>query len=195
MDRKELIEKFINKFGKERIGYITADREFDGYEWLSYLQAEEIDYVQRLKENTINMTNSRGKFTRASVLCSGVEPGSEMGFGKRKIYQSCSLETEITVAKSPLNVTVLLAHSRNIKDPTLAYRQRWSIESGFKAMKSGGFNMDHTHLIKPKRICNLFKIIAILTCLTLKIGVLIDQKYQKNMVEELGHLLGMLYRS
>jgi hypothetical protein len=61
--RKELIEKFTTKFGKERIAYIVSDREFDGNEWLSYLKSQKIDFVQRLKENSINMTNIRGNLS------------------------------------------------------------------------------------------------------------------------------------
>jgi hypothetical protein len=66
---------------------------------------------------------------------------------------------------------VLLAHSPEISDPTLAYKQRWAIETGFRSMKSGGFNMQHTHLTKPKRVTNLFRIISLVTAIFMKLGV------------------------
>lgn len=175
-DRKELFEKFISAYGIGKIAYITADREFDGNEWLSYLESNDIEYVQRLKDKVLKMTNSRGSYEKAEVLCRHVCVGDYECFGKRKIYQSHGFETQVTVAKSPKNEIILLAHSEGVKDPTLAYRLRWGIECGFKSMKSGGFNMDATHLTKPKRIGNMYKIIAILMAFTLKLGVLIDEK-------------------
>jgi hypothetical protein len=174
-DRKELVEKFIAKFGKHRIAYIVADREFDGKEWLTYLVTNQIDYVQRLKENIIHMTSSRGEFRQASLLCAHVPASCQEALGVRKIYKTNSFSTNVTIVKSPKNITLLLAHSPGIKDPALAYGTRWAIESGFKAMKTGGFNIEGTGLTKPKRICNLYKLVAMLTAIVLKLGVMIDE--------------------
>lgn len=174
-DRKELVEKFIAKFGRHRIAYIVADREFDGKEWLTYLVESQIDYVQRLKEKIIHMTNSRGEFRQASSLCAHVPASCQEALGVRKIYTTNSFSTNITIVKSPKNNTVLLAHSPAIKEPAPAYGTRWSIESGFKAMKTGGFNIEGTGLTKPKRICTLYKLVAMLTALALKLGIMIDQ--------------------
>jgi Transposase DDE domain len=63
---------FIKLFGKGQISYVVADREFDGYEWLSYLKDEGISYVQRLKDNIICMGNRNGKVVRAKKLCRGL---------------------------------------------------------------------------------------------------------------------------
>lgn len=67
----------------------------------------------------------------------------------------------------------MLAHSADIGDPTYAYGFRWGIELGFRAMKSGGFNIEDTGLTHPKRITTLYSIIAILTALSYKAEMLI----------------------
>jgi hypothetical protein len=173
-DRKELLNKFINEFGKDRIQYVVADREFDGNEWLSHLKDSEIGYVQRLKENTICMSNSRGKMVRAKDLCHQIGVGEKESFGERRIYKSHNFHTNITVTRSSKGKVVMLAHSEGIDDPTYAYGFRWGIEVGFRAMKTGGFNIEDTGLTHPSRITTLYRIIAILTALSYKGGMLIE---------------------
>jgi hypothetical protein len=173
-DRKELLEKFISVFGKAKIAYITADREFDSYEWLNYLTQEQISYVQRLKEKSVCITDSRGRYVRGNHLCHDLPNSSCTNFGQRKLYARHKFSTTITAAKNAQGQLLLMAHSKDIKDPILAYKLRWSIELGFRAMKSGGFNMTQTKVIHPKRITNLYRIIAILTAITHKLGTVLD---------------------
>jgi len=172
-DRKELIDKFIQVFGKEQIAYIVADREFDGYEWLTYLKDERISYVQRLKDNIICMDDRNGKIVRAKKLCRGIKPQSRRYLGERRVYKSRQFVSDVSVAKNSKGGVLLLAHSKDIDDPTYAYSFRWSIELGFRAMKSGGFNMEDTKLIKPDRITTLYRIIAILTAFAHKGGTIL----------------------
>ena len=42
--RKELINKFIALFGKDKIAYLLADREFVGNDWFDYLFDQDINY-------------------------------------------------------------------------------------------------------------------------------------------------------
>lgn len=173
LDRQGLLNKFNNEFGKERIQYVVADREFDGREWLSHLKDSKISYVQRLKENTICMSNSRGEMVRAKDLCHQIGVGEKESFGERRIYKRDNFHTNITVTRSSKGNVVMLAHSEDINDPTYAYGFRWGIELGFRAMKTGGFNIEDTGLTHPNRITTLYRIIAILTALSYRGGMLI----------------------
>ena len=48
------------------------------------------------------------------------------------------------------------------QDQTLVdYKERWQIETMFKAMKSSGFNLEATHLNNWNRMSTLIAIIAI----------------------------------
>jgi len=174
-DRKELLDNFINQFGKERIDYVVADREFDGSEWLNYLKTSDIRYVQRMKEGTICMADSRGKLVRAKDLCRHIKPLEKESFGKRRIYRSKEFTSSVTVTKSQKGNIILLAHSDDIEDPTYAYGFRWGIELGFRALKSGGFNIEDTGLTKPNRVVTLHRIVAILTAFCYKCGMMINE--------------------
>lgn len=174
-DRKELLNNFINQFGRNRIKYVVADREFDGSEWLNYLKDNNIRYVQRMKEGSICMSDSRGNMVRAKDLCRHIKPLEKESFGKRRIYKSKEFTSAVTVTKSQKGNILLLAHSEEIEDPTYAYGFRWGIELGFRAMKTGGFNMEDTALNKPNRITTLYRIIAILTAFCFRGGDLINE--------------------
>ena len=50
-ERIELMERFVNLFGKERIESLVADREFVGQKWLEYLNREQIRYHIRIRNN------------------------------------------------------------------------------------------------------------------------------------------------
>lgn len=51
-ERITLLERFIKLFGKERIAYLTADREFRGHDWLRFLVSEQIPFRVRIPNNT-----------------------------------------------------------------------------------------------------------------------------------------------
>lgn len=51
-ERIELLSRFIETFGKERIACLTADREFIGKEWIGYLKKENIPFRIRIRHDT-----------------------------------------------------------------------------------------------------------------------------------------------
>lgn len=48
-ERQELMRRFLALFGKQRIKYLTADREFIGREWIGWLLTEKIPLRIRIK--------------------------------------------------------------------------------------------------------------------------------------------------
>ncbi len=57
-ERIELLEKYLKLFGRDSIGFVTADREFIGRDWFRYLRQEKIPWRIRIKENIL-VANSR----------------------------------------------------------------------------------------------------------------------------------------
>jgi transposase len=51
------------------------------------------------------------------------------------------------------------------------YKQRWQIESAFKALKSSGFNIEDTHLTEMERIEKLLSLVLIAFVWSYKIGL------------------------
>lgn len=65
---------------------------------------------------------------------------------------------------------VVLAHSEDIDSPLNLYRKRWKIESMFRALKTGGFNLEGTHITDEKRVATLLSLVSIAYALALKAG-------------------------
>lgn len=55
-----LIKKFVEKFGKETIAGLLADRESIGKNWFQWLLSEKISFHIRIKNNTVT-TNAKGQ--------------------------------------------------------------------------------------------------------------------------------------
>jgi len=50
-ERIDLVSKFIEWFGKDKIDCLLADREFIGYKWLNFLNENNIKYYIRTRKN------------------------------------------------------------------------------------------------------------------------------------------------
>ena len=52
----------------------------------------------------------------------------------------------------------------------LQYKLRWGIETLFKSLKTGGFNLEDTHIIDPDRLEVLLSVVAITYTIASKLG-------------------------
>lgn len=166
LDRIDLLELFIETFGKERIAVLTMDREFIGKYWVEdFLQAQDIAYVVRLKEAGY-MANGRGRQVKMEQLFHPLQPGETVSLGARKTGKAKEACTHyITALRSHKGELVVLAHSADITDAGEQYRKRWDIEVMFRAFKSGGFNLEDTRITHPDRLHTLTQVMAIAFCI------------------------------
>ena len=75
-ERIELLQLFINQFGKHCIRALLADREFIGGDWFAWLLCEKIPFNIRIRNNTVT-TNSRGMGVDIDALFYGLKPGEQ----------------------------------------------------------------------------------------------------------------------
>ena len=54
------------------------------------------------------------------------------------------------------------------------YKERWQIETAFRALKSSGFNIEDTHLTDIDRINKLFALVLVAFVWAYKIGIFLD---------------------
>lgn len=176
IDRIDIIELFINVFGKDKIESILADREFIGDKWLDWLELENIKFVMRIKEEGQYISNSRGMFVKAKQLLCSLTVGQEVSLGKRTLGKSSKSKHYLSAYRCSKTAELLVVvHSKNLESPCSLYKYRWQIETMFKAFKSSGFNMEDTHITDSLRLETLFSVMAIAFVVAYDIG----DKYEK----------------
>ena len=166
-----MIKKFIRCFGVERIEALTADREFIGEEWLSFLINQSIPFVIRLKEKGQYLRNSRGQSVKINVLARTLQLGQSSYLGIRRIGKGKkAVRCHVTIAKHHTGEIIAVIHTSTILEPLLTYAKRWQIETMFKAFKTGGFDSEATHITDHARLNTLMQFMAIAFCLAYQMG-------------------------
>lgn len=160
-ERKQLIDRFIKIFSVKIIRCLTADREFIGKEWFSYLIEKCILFRIRIKENFL-VANSRGILVPAKTLFRG------LGVGETQVLKGLRtvLGHELFIIGHRLADGEYLIIVTNDEPETALdeYARRWEIETLFSCLKSRGFNFESTHITEPKRISKLVALLAIAFC-------------------------------
>ena len=162
-ERIELVEGFIRLFGPEALDCLTADREFVGERWIKYLNENRIQYHIRIRENFWVLQPHNGKQVKASWLFTDL-PMNGCRVNHRIIYlnnQLCYLSAskgKDKDGKPELQIII----SFNKPDSALKlYKERWQIETAFRALKTSGFNIEDTHLSEIERIEKLFALVMV----------------------------------
>lgn len=163
--RIELMGKFKEVFGLKCIRSFTADREFIGEEWLTYLYEQKIPFYIRLKDNRLVEWGNQKK--KLGEFFEHLETDKERHLYK-KINELC-----LTIVGKKLNDEYLVICS-NVKDHKRVlkeYKMRWHIETCFKNMKTQGFNIENTHMKSLDRLMKLMAAVAVALLLASLMGV------------------------
>lgn len=169
VERREILQKFIDEFEAKSIRFVTADREFCSKDWLEYLVEQKIAFRLRIKAN-YQITNSRGKLIRASKLCRTLKTGERREFrGKRKLWGE---EVSVAVCRKEDGDNVIVISSEQSGKILLEYGERWKIETLFGCLKTRGFRLEDTHLTKIERISKLLSLLTIATVWAMLAGEL-----------------------
>src|SRR3954447_17270490 len=171
-ERTELLDRFVKLFGKGCIKAVVADREFIGKDWLRYLQQQRIPFHIRIRDN-MWLHKPGGKKIRMSWVLQGLKlkaawhhPGLLYVDGVLVYVSGMKLEDgEYLIVVSYDQQSQALIH----------YRERWQIETMFKAFKTNGFNLEDTHLRDTKRIDKLLVGVSIAFSWAYNIGIYVHQ--------------------
>jgi len=157
-ERIDLMNRFIALFGTQAIDCLFADREFIGIKWFKYLIDKKINFVIRIKKNTL-ISNSRGALVSAENLFRNLPRGSFLVLsGKRTIWG----QSLYVIGLKMLNGDFVIIATPDQPETALEnYKLRWPIETLFCCLKSRGFDMESTHITDPKRLEKLFVFLAI----------------------------------
>jgi hypothetical protein len=162
-ERNAVLNTYIQFFGSENIKAFMADREFIGEDWFNDLIIQEVPFYIRIRNNM--MVHQGGKTPiKAAWLFNNLKPGTYKHYsklyylGKNLVYLSgCKV-----FDKASGKVEFVIIASFNQQDQALInYKERWQIETMFRAMKSSGFNLEDTHLTDLERLSKLLAVVAI----------------------------------
>jgi hypothetical protein len=166
-DQKELIKKFIDLLGTERIEGILGDREFASRELLKWLQNQGIFFYFRIKENTQVRIRAE-KFVTAKKLFCQLNVKEKSVFGMSVwIYGQ---KVFIVGSRSERGELMIVVTNGKPKNAIEIYLRRWEIENLFQSLKGRGFKFEDTHLTHLDRLAKLTALLAVGFAWAHKIG-------------------------
>ena len=168
LERIALMERFIRLFGKDCIHDLVADREFIGDKWFGYLQRERIAFHIRVRENLCFMKADGERF-KMTWIGQGLRL-NEVYHHPKLIYLDNTL-VYVSVIRLKGNEYLIIASFNNQEQSIENYRDRWQIETMFKAFKTNGFNLEDTHLNILECIDKLVALVSIALIWAYKVGL------------------------
>jgi hypothetical protein len=175
-ERIDLMERFIRLFGSSGIECLLADREFIGDKWLEYLNRLNIEYHIRIRENFWVEKPANGQKVKASWLFNNLKINERTFYHKivRVNGELCYLSaSKIINKRNAPELQIIVSFNKPDRAQAL-YKERWQIESAFKALKTSGFNIEDTHLTDIERVSKLLSLVLIAFAWVYRVGIYLD---------------------
>ena len=195
-ERIELMDKFDRLFGFSKIKFLVADREFIGQHWLDYLNLNNIPYHIRIRDNFHVTIPKTGRKVRASWLFSGLKQGQVKHYPKIVIINNvmCYLSASVLKPKTGEPEYQFLISFNKPENALACYKDRWQIETMFRAMKTSGFNMEKTHLTDSDRILKLLLIVSIAFTWAYLVGDFLHQNIKAIPIKKHGRRAKSIFK-
>jgi hypothetical protein len=156
---------------------IVGDREFIGEEWLKALDGMDINFVIRLKSGlkfyewldndmSLNKETTKTLMQKHHVLGNNC---AEVVISDEIVVKVVSVVNEGKDAKEEPYI-YLITNSIDIENTGDTYRKRWKIETCFKHLKSGDFNLEDMNLEFPHKTDILMAILSLVYAFTIFIA-------------------------
>lgn len=186
-ERILLLSRFMEVFGSDSIEYLTADREFIGKKWLSFLESRRIRFYIRIRKDML-LGLGGGKKVKAYWLLMP-QPRNHAYFHPKVVWikgvQVYLSGTKFIGQDGKLDYLILVSYNKREMSLHL-YRKRWQIEMMFKAFKSSGFNLENTHIHDYERLDTLIGVLAIAFIWAYNTGVYLNESVRKIAVKKHG---------
>jgi hypothetical protein len=157
-ERIALINKYLDWFGIGTIDCLLADREFIGATWLEFLNDNRIRYHIRIRNNFKIYSFQKQEEIPVFWLFNHLKMNELYHYPKivNLHGQLCYLSGCKTVDREGKKDFLIIVSFNKPEQAIMAYKQRWQVETLFKALKSSGFNIEATHVTDQKRLERLF---------------------------------------
>jgi len=187
-ERIRLMNKYIEWFGLDTIDCLLADREFIGATWLAFLNDNQIRYHIRIRNNFKVFLYHKQEEIPVFWLFNKLKMNEFYHYpkivelhGQRCYLSGC--KTKDRVGK--MEFLILVSFNKHGQSMTY-YKQRWQVETLFKAMKSSGFNIEDTHVTDLKRLERLFLLTMIAFVWCYRIGDFLDEHVKRIKIKTHG---------
>jgi Transposase DDE domain len=168
-ERIELMNQFLQIFGADRWGFLTADREFIGDRWIGWLGEQGLDFRIRVKAKEYFLhpdgRDLQGKTWFGSQGCR-CKP-LRMQLWNQWVYVG---------GKHLYEGEYLIIIGNKSCDLLADYRYRWKIETLFQALKKRGFDLESCRLSQEKRLSGWLGFLAFGFCWCLSQGAALESK-------------------
>ena len=175
-ERIALMQRYMDLFGIDTIDCLLADREFIGDHWLGYLNYKRIRYHIRIRENFWVVIPRNGHHVKASWFFSHLKL-NQYEFNHGIVYvngQLCYLSASKVKNKDGIPELQIIASFNKPDEAHSHYKERWQIESAFRALKTSGFNIEDTHLTDLDRVEKLFALVLVAFVWAYKAGIFLN---------------------
>lgn len=188
-ERIELMERFMRLFGLQTIEFITADREFIGEQWWQFLIDHHISFFIRMRENMKIHIPHKGE-VKAFWLFHNLPLNTAYHYPKIVQIKGCWVYLSgLKYVNQKGNMEYLIVASFDKPHQSLDYyRQRWQIETMFKAFKTAGFNLESTHLKDYERLDKLLMLVALAFVWAYKVGIYRNNEIKQIKIKKHGRL-------
>ncbi len=169
-EKRAIIDRYLKVFGVKEIEYFCARREFDGQEFVRYLDKERVPFRLRIKVS-MPITDKNGKLMKCGKLLRTLKIGESYKLKRAGKYGGVKVYGEVERGRDSKE-SVIVISSENSGKILSAYKHRWKIETMFQNLKSRGFEMEETHLTEAAKIDKLFAVLALAAAWAVKTGEL-----------------------
>ena len=150
---------------------LLADREFIGLEWFSWLRAQQISFLIRLRKGIYQAKN------QAALARKALKKGYAQGFIELKGHR---YRIEYWATGQPEeSILYLISNVVDKKRMGKHYHRRWKIECCFKHFKSNGFQLEDVNMTDLYKIRLLLALLIVVYTLIIEETKKVEQKRQK----------------
>jgi hypothetical protein len=189
-ERLDLLDRVREIFPEVRVDFITADREFVGSDWLSYLLLEpSIPFRFRIRQSDL-ISDGQKRLSAAITFAHLVVGQREILSGRRWVWGR-----SVYVAALRLEDGELLVVISDDSPATLIsdYAKRWAIETLFGMFKTRGFCLESTHFVGQERLSKLLALMSLALVWAIKTGEWLHQLHPLKLKKH-GRLAKSIFR-
>jgi hypothetical protein len=176
-ERIEIINRYVKLFGAETVDCLPADREFIGKHWIGWLNQNRIRYYIRARENFWVENPKNGKRFKAFWAFNDLKRNeSKVLYPIYRVNgQLCYLSASKIIHDNTPELQIMISFNKP-ENALQRYKDRWQVETTFRALKSSGFNIEDTHLTDLSRVEKLFSIVTVAFAWAYVVGVFANEK-------------------